>query len=195
LTAKLVELNRLLVAKMRLVEQAKPFLRELARRSAASAHLAVLRDWQVVYLDEELPSARIRVDVHVGGLAPAHCTALGKAILSHLDDTAMERFLAANGLPAYTRRTLTTKESLGEELRACRQRGYAIDDEEFHEGVRCLAAPVRDLRGKVVAAIGISGPAQRFTPSDLHSLSAQVMDVAARLSQRLGYRPADTHPA
>ncbi len=186
LTTKLIELNRLLLAKLKLMELAKPFLRELAARTGASAHLAVLRDWRVVYLDEELPSARIRVDVPVGGLAPAHCTALGKVLLSYVNGLDLDRFLATDDLPAHTLRTLTTEQAVRDELRVTRERGYAIDDEEFHEGVRCLAASVRDSTGSVVAALGISGPAQQFSAGSLHLLAPEVVAGASQLSQRLG---------
>lgn len=189
LTTKLLELNGRLLAKLKLVEQARPLLAELVARTVATAHLAVLRDGHVVYLEEALPPARIRVDVPVGGIAPAHCTALGKALLAFLAEGELGRVLARSDLAAYTRRTLTDRSVLSDHLALTRSRGYAIDDEEFHEGVRCVASPVRDFSGEVVAALGISGPAPQLSARRCEALAPEVVAVAARLSHRLGFRP------
>ena len=187
LTTRLVELSRAVVARLELLTLAKPFLRALALRTGQSVHLAVMRDWRVVYLDEALPASHLRVDVPVGGLAPAHCTALGKAILCQLPPADLDRYFSTCELTCHTSRTLATRAALAADLARARERGYAVDDEEFHEGVRCLAAPVCDHTGQVIAALGISGPAA----SDIPSFASQVVATAGHLSRRLGYYPQE----
>jgi DNA-binding IclR family transcriptional regulator len=189
LGTKIVELGHLATAKVRLVDEARPFVRELAARAGQSAHLAVMRDYRVVYLDEAVPHSGLRVDVPVGGLAPAYCTALGKALLGHLDDRELGQFVTAVTLAPYTSRTIVSHDSLYQALAEVRQRGYALDDEEFHEGVLCIAAPVRDHTSAVVAALGISGPKQQVSAVGVDALAATVTASAARLSQRLGFTP------
>ena len=187
LSTKVVQLGRQVTAKVRLLDEAQPFVRDLARQTAQSAHLAVLRDFRVVYLDEAVPATGLRVDVPVGGLAPAHCTALGKALLCELGEGELSRFLATADLAKHTVRTITNQGALREELVAVRLRGYAVDDEEFHLGVRCIAAPVHDHTGKIVAAIGVSGPAQQTHVAAIPTLAATTMETAAALSLRLGF--------
>ncbi|MHB1004528.1 MAG: IclR family transcriptional regulator [Chloroflexota bacterium] len=190
LSTKIVQLGRQVTAKVKLLDEAKPFVRAIALQTAQSAHLAVLRNFQVVYLDEAVPTTSLRVDVPVGGLAPAHCTALGKALLCELNDGELSRFVATGQLTVHTPRTISTHEALRAELATVRQRGYAVDDEEFHIGVRCIAAPVRDHTGKIVAAIGVSGPAQQHAPAAIPALAAAVIETACTLSHRLGFFPA-----
>jgi DNA-binding IclR family transcriptional regulator len=187
LGTKIVELGHLATAKVRLVDEARPFVRELALRAGHSAHLAVMRDYRVVYLDEAVPHSGLRVDVPVGGLAPAYCTALGKALLSPLDDRDLSQFVAAVGLAPYTPNTIVNHDGLYQTLAEVRQRGYALDDEEFHEGVLCIAAPVRDHTATVVAALGISGPKQQVAAAGVDGLAATVVAIAGRLSRRLGF--------
>src|SRR5882724_2291520 len=160
---KLFELGTRAFARLGLGERAHPHLERLAAEAGETAHLCVLEDGEVLYLEKVEPSRTIRVPSTVGRRNPAHCTAVGKALLAFLPEADLDRLIQGRGLPAHTPNTITTPALLRRELRAIRQRGYAVDDEEIEEGLRCIGAPVRDHSGRVVASMSIAGPAFRLT--------------------------------
>jgi DNA-binding IclR family transcriptional regulator len=110
---------------------------------------------------------------------PLHCTALGKALLAFGD------LELPPTLEAFTPRTITDPDRLRQDLEQVRGQGYAVDDEEFDLGVRCIAVPVFDFRGKATGSIGISGPATRVTPERLSELAASVVEIGKALSERM----------
>jgi DNA-binding IclR family transcriptional regulator len=122
----------------------------------------------------------------IGRRVPPHCTALGKILLAY-DYEALERILAKGSLPALTPNTITNPEVLKRELERVRSQGYAMDWEEFHEGTICVAAPVRNYRGRVVAAISVSLPKTRLTHDPLDRFVQAVTVAAHQVSQFLGH--------
>lgn len=179
---QVVVLGQALLNRMPLREQARPFLQQLVDRTGECAHLGVLAQNQVLYLDQVESSATLRVNTRTGTLAPLHCTALGKALISfsHLD--------LPEQLNPFTTRTITNADVLRLHLDQTRQQGYAIDDEEYNYDVRCVAAPVYNYDNKVVGAIGISGPAGRMNLERMPETAALVCEVARALSNRLSFR-------
>jgi IclR family transcriptional regulator, KDG regulon repressor len=169
-------------------ERALPYLERLAREVGETAHLCILEDGDVLYLEKVEPSRTVRVPSSVGQRNPAHCTAVGKALLAHLADAELDALIERRGLKAHTRNTITTVADLKRELRMIRERGYSIDDEEIEEGLRCIGAPVRDHGGRVVASMSIAGPAFRVTRAKVPMLARRVMKVADELSAELGHR-------
>jgi len=125
------------------------------------------------------------VTTGVGTLAPLHCTALGKSLLAFSTEAVFP-----SELQAFTPRTITDAETLRRHLEQVRQQGYAVDDEEYDFGVRCVAAPVFDYRGKAVGAIGISGPAGRMTLERVAEFATVVREVSRNLSDRLSFNRA-----
>ncbi|HEV2125144.1 MAG TPA: IclR family transcriptional regulator C-terminal domain-containing protein, partial [Chloroflexota bacterium] len=105
-----------------------------------------------------------------------------------------DRVMAQRELIAFTPRTLVQAEEFRRHLGLVAARGWAVDDEEYALGLRCIAAPVRDAGGRVVAAIGISGPATRVTLERVETLAQQVVQTATRMSSALGFR-ADSDPS
>lgn len=143
-------------------------LESLVAETGECAHMAVLvgpRVWYIDKVDSVLP---LKVDHPIGALSPLHCTALGKAFL------AFGRAQIPDSQPAFTPRTLTTRRALLEEIERTRTRGYSIDDEEFAPGIRCVARPIYDESGAMIAAIGVSGPSVRVTDARLHDLGRTV---------------------
>lgn len=181
LGAQVVSLSRSLLTRLPLREAAKPFLRQLMERTGECAHLAVPAQGKVLYIDQVESPATLRVNAEVGTMNPLHCTALGKVLLAfgHLELPA--------ALESFTPYTLTDPVRLGRNLEQVRAQGYAVDDEEFDLGVRCIAVPVRDFGGRVVASMGISGPATRMTPERLSGLAAIVLEVGKLLSERMTF--------
>lgn len=179
---QIVRLSRSLLARMPLRDEAKPYLRALVNRTGECAHIAILAQGQALYIDQVESPASLRVTTGVGTLAPLHCTALGKCLLAF--DSRAE--IPAE-LPPFTARTITDHKSLAAHLEQTRRQGYAVDDEEYDYGVRCVAAPVYDFRGKVIGAIGISGPAGRMTLERVADFAAIVKEVSQRLSDRMSF--------
>ena len=180
---QVVSLSRSVLNRLPMREIARPYLRQMMERTGECAHLAVPAQGRVLYIDQVESPATLRVNAQVGTLNPLHCTALGKVLLA---------FGAAEiptSLEEITPRTITDPARLSKELKLIRERGYAVDDEEFDLGVRCIAVPVRDFRGKVAGSVGISGPATRVTHARLPELAARVVEIGKALSEKMILTP------
>jgi DNA-binding IclR family transcriptional regulator len=137
------------------------------------AHMAVLVGSKVWYIDKIASPQPLKVDHPIGSLAPLHCTALGKAFLAFGDTQD------AGALEKFTANTICEVDALQAEITATRQRGYAIDNEEFSAGVSCVAAPVYDADGRMAAAVGLSGPAARNNPTRLAELGNLLLSATS----------------
>ncbi len=168
--------------------EARPFLQLLMEGSGETANLVMLDGNEAVYMDQ-VPSPRlVRMFAGVGRRVPLHSTGSGKAMLSCLPPEERARIVAEKGLSPSTPHTITTAAALEDELIKVGRQGFAVDDEEQEEGVRCIAAPVRDSTRRVVAAMSLSGPSTRMTPERIQSLSGLLKTVCVQLSAALGYR-------
>jgi DNA-binding IclR family transcriptional regulator len=192
---KLIEFGLAALSRLDMYELARPYLRKLVDETGETAHLAVMRGGDVVSLVNIESSQTVRTPSTVGARSPAHCTSLGKAMLAHASAAQLEDYLRHHPLKPFTRNTITSVHRLKGELRLIRERGYAVDNEEREEGLRCIGAPVWDHSGHVVAAVSIAGPAFRIPQERVPALAASVMHTAASLSAALGYRAASNgHP-
>jgi DNA-binding IclR family transcriptional regulator len=163
-------------------EVAKPFLNQLVAETGECAHLAILAQGQALYIDQVESSLALRVTTGVGTLAPLYCTALGKVLLAFGGAPLPEE------LESYTMRTMTDPAMIHHHLEQVRNQGYALDDEEYYYGVRCIAVPVYDFREKCVAAIGISGPSNRLSLESLPNMVKIVQETGKALSNRLSFK-------
>lgn len=184
-TGKLIWMGSRLLARIDVREHAAPLLKELAQRTGSASHLVVLAQGQALYVGQERSPSTITVDIPLGGVAPTYCTAVGKVLLAGLPPSALAPYLS--DLRAHTAKTIVDADALRRELAAVGERGYAVDDEEFHVGVRCVAAPIRDHAGRTAAAIGVSGPATDLRAEFVPAVAAAVCEVAATISARMGY--------
>ena len=189
---KLVDLGQLLLSQLDLRKEAEPFLRDLAERTRETVHLVFLDRNEIVYIDKvetDQGSSGLRMASRVGLRNPAHSCAVGKVLLSHLSEEELNGIIKEKGLGKRTENTITNPAQLKEHLKNVQAQGYAIDDEENEKGIRCVAAPIYNEGGKVVAAISISGPAFRVTKKMIHeTLKKEMTETALKISQRLGFR-------
>lgn len=185
---KLFELGTKAVSQLDLRERARPFLDRLVLETSETVHLGILDDSEVVYLDKVEPARSVRMSSSVGRRNPAYCTAMGKAMMAYLPEAQVEVIVRKHALRAVTANTITSFLELKKELSAIRERGYAIDNEEIEEGVRCVGCVVRNFSGEPVAAISVSGPAFRVTKEKVKGLSAPVIAAAHALSVELGFK-------
>jgi DNA-binding IclR family transcriptional regulator len=180
------ELGGLVMQQMNLWDEALPFLESLVRDTGETGHLAVLDGGEAIYIERVEARRALRVPSAIGRGYPAHATNLGKVLLADLPPERVAEIIAERGLPAFTPNTITEPDELKAELERIRERGFAIDDEEYDEGLRCIGAGVRDPSGHVVSALGIGGPVTRVTPARVDELAELVMAAARGLSRRLG---------
>ena len=175
-----------------LVERARPIMRELMEATGETANLGIERDGMVLFLGQVETHATIRAFFPPGTASAMHASGIGKALLCRMDDKRQRQVLAASQLEKYTPFTLTDPEAMIADLHAAKARGYAIDGEERNIGMRCIAAPVFNVYGEVVAGISVSGPTTRITEDRIDALAGHVMDAAARLTRAIGgnNRPA-----
>ncbi len=146
----------------RVYEVARPEVSRLADETGELANLMVEERGLGTYLHRSRGPEAVSVGAFIGVRVYLHGTALGKAILAHLPDDRVAEIVARRGLPAVTDRTTTDVDALRDELETVREQGYALDDEEHHDGLRCLAAPIRDSDGRVLGAMSVSGPTKRM---------------------------------
>jgi DNA-binding IclR family transcriptional regulator len=184
---KITQLANSLLESIELRQQARELLTELRDVARETVHLVVLDDVQVTYIDKVECSRAIRMHSAIGRRGLVHCTAVGKAILAFLPGEEAERILEATGLPSRTPHTITDREVFCEELERVRMLGYAVDNIENEDGIRCVGAPIVDHRGYPIAAISVSGPAYRLSVVRVRELSEAVVATASAISQRMGY--------
>ena len=147
---------------MDLYHVAEPEVERLAERTGEMASLMTEEDGRGVYLHRSKGNQAVALDTYAGYRCPLHVTALGKAILAHLPDAAVEGIVDRHGLAAWTPETITDREALFGDLATVRERGFALDDEERMTGLRCVGAPITTDDDRVVGAISVSGPTSRM---------------------------------
>lgn len=186
LTLKIWELGTAVADRLDLATCATDGMAHLSQLSRETVHLSMLDEEDVIYLDKIDSPQPIRAYSRVGGRAPVYCVATGKALLAH----ASERLIAlvSQHLKGFTPNTIVKAGELKRELETVRRMGYAVNRGEWREGVYGVAAPIRDSKGVVCAAIGVSGPADRFRPRSVKSFGEAVTEVAHEISAKLGYR-------
>ncbi|MDX2160290.1 MAG: IclR family transcriptional regulator [bacterium] len=185
---KLVELSEILLETTELRAVARPILERINDTYQETIRLAILDHGKVCYVDTLDGMQPIRVAASgLGSHLYPHCSGVGKVLLAHQPSTLVERTIAEQGLPRFTESTITTLEALRAELDATRQRGWGIDNGEIIADLRCIAAPIRNHSGRVVAAVSMSVPAFRFERSQ-DALRGAVMRAGDEISLHLGYR-------
>jgi len=192
---KLLELGNLVTHQIDIVNIAKPLLKKLAEQSRETVHLATLEKNEIVYIDKlesEQNTGGLKMASRVGSRNPAYSCAMGKMLLAYLSEEVLKRLIQETKLIMRTNNTITEPGRLIEHLNIVKNQGYAIDDEENELGIRCVAAPILDAKGKPVAAISISGPAFRVTKRAIQdTLKKEVKNAASEISYLLGFTGLD----
>ena len=188
LRMKLFEMGSSLLSRVSLTRVARPILEELGELSGEVVHLAILDEGTAIYIDKVESRHTIQMYSRIGRRSPVHCTGVGKALIAYLSEAELDRLIAERGLKRYTDNTITDAAQLKEHLAMVRSQGYVFDNEEHELGIRCVAAPVRDYTGKVIASISVAGPTLRMTPERTQALVEPVQQAAQRISEALGFR-------
>ncbi|GAB6172870.1 IclR family transcriptional regulator [Paradesulfitobacterium aromaticivorans] len=189
---KMMELGGVVARNLEPRSQAAQIIKQLAADTGQTVHLAVQANGEVVYIEKVESKGSIKMASFVGQRSYLHSTGLGKAICAFLPLEEVEVYLKEKGMPRRTSRTIVSWQEFKDHMAQIRAQGYAIDEMENEESIRCVAAPVFDHDGRVIAAISVAGTVLQVTHDRVESLARQVVSAAAEVSERMGYR-AGTH--
>jgi IclR family transcriptional regulator, pca regulon regulatory protein len=186
LTPRILELGYAYLSSLSLPEIAEPHLERLAAEVRESSSVSVLDGDEIVYVGR-VPTSRImRVSINVGTRFPAYATSMGRVLLAALPDDELHAYLARADIRPLTARAIANPEDLREELLRIREQGWALVDQELEEGLRSIAAPVRDGGGRVVAAVNVSAHASRASREAVASeLLPPLLETAQRIEADL----------
>jgi len=184
---KLIQLVSNQINHLELQTEAHPILANLAAELGLSVHLGILDGLEIVYIEKMRTSASAGNYSNVGYRSPAHCSSMGKCLLSCMSGHQLDVFLDSCRFEKYTERTLTNMSDFRKYLKQVRKQGWAIDDEEYLTGHRCIGVPVYDYRGEAIASISASGSKLEISDERLKFIIGQVKDAAAQISRRMGY--------
>jgi DNA-binding IclR family transcriptional regulator len=182
---RLFQVGAVVLSQTNLCAAARPHLQRLAEETGEVVHLVIENGGQCLYVDKVTGAQAIPTGSALGWRRPLYCTGVGKALLAHLPAQRREQIVYGAGLRSYTPNTITDPFRLEAELEEIRATGVAHDREEMEVGLRCVAVPVVDAEGRVVAAISVAGPTARFGPDDLPHLIELVRSAAAGISRDL----------
>lgn len=184
---KLFSLGSKVLEQTELTEVARPFLYRLARDTGETVYLAVEDKGEIIYVDKVESDNPIRSTLSVGSRNAMHITALGKALLAAWPAERIRKALGCEPFFAPTARSIKDYKVLEKELSITRLRGYAVDDREGGDFMRCVAAPIRDHKGVPAAALSVAALDSRLPPEKVEAVAGLVYEAAFGLSRRLGY--------
>lgn len=184
---KLVETASFHINHLEILTEAKPFLSDIMRDLDLTAHLGILDGCEVVYLEKLDIYPDHRLYTKVGFRSPAYCSSMGKCLLACLSGDELEDALYYCDFKKYTKNTITDAREFKRYLKVVRRQRWAMDNEEYQLGHRCVGAPVFDYRGSPVAAISASGSTAQLSDEKLETVIQEVKEAAASLSRRMGY--------
>jgi IclR family acetate operon transcriptional repressor len=174
----------------KLVDRARIVMQGLMEKTGETANLGVAEDDCVVFVSQVETHQAIRAFFRPGTRSSFHASGIGKAILAHLPGERVAAIVRNEGLEAYTPKTLADVPALARDLDQIRRRGFSVDDEERHPGMRCIAAPVFNEFGEPVAGVSISGPTVRVTLERVAEIGPLVRDAATEVTRMIGGKPA-----
>jgi DNA-binding IclR family transcriptional regulator len=167
---------------------AQPLLLDLNLRTKETVHLAILQEARAISIEKFGSPQPVGLDARLGGVMPLHCTGVGKTLLAYQGEERLNQIAQSPGFARMTSHTLTTLPQLRRELQRIREQGYALDQEEAVEGLRCVAGPMFNHTGQIVAAFSVAGPATRLTPARIPEIAELVRETSQQISFRLGFR-------
>lgn len=185
---KLFELGNFVGKHLDIRSIARPIIKDLVNELNETVHLVLLNRNEIIYIEKEDGPRTLTMYSHIGKRAPVHCTGVGKAILAYLSDQEVDRLLSIQNLQPFTEFTITDKEAIKNHLQSVRECGYAVDDEEIELGLKCIAAPIFNHQGNVIASISCAAPKIRLDEERLPKVIAGIQKAASEISKALGYK-------
>ena len=186
LTLKMFSIGSRSLKDLDLIKVAEPFARELSKELGETVHMGILEDDQAIYVLKEESYYTIRMYSRVGKAIPLYCTAIGKIFLSEMSEAELSDYFKNHTLRPFTAKSIRTEAALREELKRIKDRGWSIDDEEHEDNIMCLASPIRDNNGHVLAAISVSWPLFRFDRNNFEHEVKRIKEATAEISRIYG---------
>lgn len=183
---ELTNLGFKVIRRMDLRQEALPYMKELVQEWDETCDLSIFDQGKAFYIEVLRGNHALTIAAAVGQRLPAHCTASGKVFLAYLPQVELDAILNQS-LTSYTDNTITSLEILHEQLEVIRERGYAVDNEEYELGICAISAPIFNRGGTVIAAIGGPSPTSRMTPERITKIANAYKNAAQAISQRMGY--------
>lgn len=184
---KIVEMASTHINNLELVTEAKPYLSIIMRELDLTAHLGILEGNDVVYIEKMDGHSNAQLYTQIGHRSPAFCSSIGKCLLSGMSRDELDDVLDTCDFKQYTANTIVSRREFINHLKDVRRQGWAIDDEEFEVGHRCIGATIYDYRGIPVAAISASGSTKQLNDDNLQDTIDKVKQLAGQLSRQIGY--------
>ena len=184
LAASVLAMGHTIITKMDLCHKSIDILEELAENTGETAHIAVLKDDQALYLLKIDSSNPVHLLSHAGKTNPIHSTSTGQILLAYQAESIINKVMERE-LIGYTEKTITDPMKLKNELQIIRKKGYAVSQEELHKGVVSIAAPVKNKKGEIIAAVSIAAPISRINKQNVPKLTKQVQQTANEMTQKL----------
>lgn len=181
---KVWELGSQVISRVNVRDVARPYMQMLAEATGETVHLSELFDNQVLYIDKIESREPVRAYTHLGGRAPAYCTATGKAMLAYQTDEVIDAVMA--GATAHTEKTIVLPEAFLTHASTIRAQRYAMNRGEWRKDVIGISAPISCALGRVVSAIGLSAPASRVSEKQLKAVAPQLIEYAEKISANMG---------
>lgn len=183
---KCLEIGEAMSSRLDVRATASPILEALSKKTKETVHLVTMDEGEVVYIDKKESEAVIRMFSQIGKRAPVHCTGVGKAMLAFYPEKQIEDILDKHPMEKFTANTITTKEEMILHLAEIRKEGWALDDEEHEEGIKCAAAPVFNRMGEVEAAISIAVPMMRVKNKEFEMYISEIKTASQEISKAMG---------
>jgi DNA-binding IclR family transcriptional regulator len=185
-----LELGQTYIRHTGLLRVARPITEELGKKVNENVYIGILKENYAFYLDVVESAHTVRVLSRVGCRVPTYCSAMGKAQLAFETPETIAEVLGKKELKKFTPSTISDRDKVVEHLALVKELGYAVDDEEWDEGVRCVAAPIYDYTRKVVGAVSISAPSVRMPMEQVKKeYVPMIIEACEEISDRLGYKP------
>jgi DNA-binding IclR family transcriptional regulator len=169
---------------------AKPFMNELLQQLGCTVHLAVLDNYEAMYIEKVEHQAFVKFSTYIGQRLPLHASAVGKALASQLSDYQIDELHKRLGLPMKTTNTITSLSQFKSALKNINELGYSLENEEGEIGIRCIGAPIIGHDGNLKAAISVTSLCADLPSDEIQRYGHKVREIALKISEQLGYRPA-----
>ena len=186
LGVRLFELGNLVARRWDITKMAKPILKTLHKQTGMTVQLGKEQDGEVLYLDKIDGDGLLKIVSQVGARLPMHCSGLGKVLLAYDSEARVNQIVRKNGLKKFTKNTITHQEALKKELALIRKRGYALDDNEIMDGLRCVAFPIYDSAKEVSYAVSVSGLSTYLGDEQLDKIIGYLREASEMLSGMMG---------
>ena len=183
---KMIEVTSYYISGLELQTEARPYIAEISSYLGMGTYLGVLEGDKVVYVEKINGTNSVRMFSQIGIKIPAYCSALGKCLLSNFSNEDLEKTLEDCSFIKFTPNTISCLEDLKKELMMVRKRGWAMDDEEYEPGHRCVGVPIYDYKGDIIAAVSVCSDVHVLTDDRVNETALYMMGKAREISERMG---------